>query len=237
MTIALVTSGQGYSNNLADTFTTTTYDTTGADLLYVIVGSAGNNPPGVTLSDSKSNTWTQLTLRTGGVNKHCLHWYAQNATVGTGHTFTAAGTDIFAALCFLAFSGTDLTAPFDVENGNTQGFASSSTTGSVTPGQDNSVLVTGIGGYNSSSGATVSIDSSFVSGPVPQQITNTDFGHQGAAISYQIQTTATTRNPTWTINASDGWGAVIAVFKPDSGPPPPEPPLAVGMRIGGTRYG
>ena len=65
-------------------------DTTGADLIVVLEAFSNNNGAG-TLTDSKGNTWSQLTKQgSGGIGATVL-WYARNAIVGPGHRFTITG--------------------------------------------------------------------------------------------------------------------------------------------------
>jgi hypothetical protein len=126
----------------ANTFTSGTLDTSGADLLVVVVteGTAG----AVTLSDSKSNTWNPLTEQSA-VAPACVIYYAKAAgKTGTGHTFTATGSSIFCVLNVMAFSGSDATAPFDQQNGAGGGsFTSTAAPGSITPTVDNELIISG----------------------------------------------------------------------------------------------
>ena len=82
-------------------------DTTGATIL-IAVGVADSGTPSIT--DSKGNTWNSLTQVGGSFPTYhrCRLYYVENPTVGTGHTFTVAGTN--ASACFAAFDATATTS-------------------------------------------------------------------------------------------------------------------------------
>src|SRR5260370_38961657 len=111
--------------------TTTAIDTTGADLLVVLLSYyAGTSI--ASFVDSKGNTWIPLTVQNGTFRSGQLY-YCKAPTVGTGHTITASGASTYTAVCFAAFSGSDQTAPFDVRNGSINGANAGSGPGSITP--------------------------------------------------------------------------------------------------------
>lgn len=203
MAIALVTHTLAQSAD-TNTVTTSSIDTTGADLLVVAVtwstGGTFTN-----LTDSKTNTWTQLTAKTAsGVSTS--FFYAKNATVGSGHTFSANGTAFFPSIAVAAFSGSDLTAPVDVENGGTTASGTSLATGSVTPGQDNELVIFACGDAWT---GTIAVDV----GSITDQAAIVGGTAFALAMAYQIQTTATARNPSWSWSPAARAEAVIATFK------------------------
>ncbi len=181
-------------------------DTTGANLIVISVTDDTGTNTG-TPTDSKSNTWTHLTFNTnGGVSTQL--WYSLNPTVGSGHTFASANNNLFGSITVAAFSGAAASSPFDVENGSNTASASSLQTGSVTPSQDNSLVI-----YSTGDAWTGTLTANIG--------TVTDFGGLiggnsfANGMAYQIQTTATAVNPTfsWTGGAARA-EASIAVFKP-----------------------
>lgn len=184
--------------------TTGAVDTTGASLLIIHVASFAAVD---SVSDSKGNTWTPLTSHGGANSRHTRFWYAANPTVGSGHTFTVSGTLIFPHIAVAAFSGAATTSPFDQENGATSADATTLATGSVTPGEDNELLVSGCCGAMTSSptinsGFTVTDDAPFGSG-----------NNMQGGLAYLVQTSAAAVNPTWNFNNTGGVGASIATFK------------------------
>lgn len=188
--------------------TTGAIDTTGADLLVVLVSdySGGSTR---TVSDSKANSWTpQSGDANGGAARARLYW-CKPSSVGSGHTFTDLSTSNYATIVVGAFSGTHAT-PFDVESTGTGTNVDPATAsaGSITPSLPNGLVIAGVAVDTSSATA---IDSSFivVDTIVPQSSGN----NQSGGMAYKIQTTAVPVNPTWTLTAPNAWAATIASFK------------------------
>lgn len=219
MAIALVTNsvaGLGVNGG-----TSGAIDTTGVGLLVVaIVWSAAFGTTQPVLTDSKGNTWTALTKQTGSGSPatsdcYLVLNYTNNAIVGSGHTFTLTGTACYGAIATQGFSGVATSSPFDVQNGTsvyTPGPTFTSVQpGSITPSANNYLLITAMSNYVDTSNSSRSIDLSF-------NITN-QIGFDGStflpiAMAYQIQTTATARNPTWSWSSAQiVASSVIASFK------------------------
>jgi hypothetical protein len=200
MAIAHITSLSATAG--AASVTTSATNTTGANLLVMVGGQSGGGA--LTASDSKGNTWNGLTLKsTGGID--CKLFWSTPTSVGSSHTFTisASGAPL-TAVGVSAFSGAKSSSPFDVENGAT-GSSNSLATGSVTPNEDNEVLVAACMSYDTS--ATPTIDLSFT------KASHTNGSSLlSPAIGYLIQTTAAAKNPTWSWN-NVIYDAVIATFK------------------------
>ncbi len=198
--------------------TATPIDTSGANLLIVMIADYGAGSGG-TLSDSKSNMWNALTVQmeTSNSTRGRLY-YAENAVVDSAQTFTYTGTGIYAAIGVMAFSGALTSSAFDQQNGdNTDPDPAGTTmaTGSVTPSEDGEILVAGISleiGPN-----TISVDSSFT-GLIQ---VNHGVNNEGLGMSYLIQTTAGAVDPTFSWSTNSQSAAVIATFKISTSPPPP----------------
>lgn len=191
-----------------DSGTTGSVDTTGATLL-VVIASAYNGDP--TITDSKGNTWNSLTSYAGTVRVKI--YYASNPTVGTGHTFSWSG-GTYTAIRALAYSGVATTSPYDVENGATSGGATTLSTGSVTPSQNDSLIVAGWSA-GSAAASNLSINASLaIRGTVRYGDGGSYFGLAGADY---VQGTAAAINPAWSWTGSDYCAANIAVFKPTAG--------------------
>ncbi len=210
MAIALIGSGVAAGGS-TNGVTSGAYDTTGAKFIVVaaITYALGGT---TTVSDSKSNTWTALTKYTTGTQPAVQFFYCASPTVGSGHTFTVSNTGGFPSICVMAFSGVKLSSPFDSgQDAGNHGSGTSLATGSVTPSRDNCLVVTVVGFDSSQSGPTV--NSGFAS-PAPL-LSNYSAGvHMGGAMSYLIETTATAKNPTWTLNSAT-IAAAVAVFLPN----------------------
>lgn len=184
--------------------TTGAIDTTGANLIVVSVSFYNTTAPALT--DSKGNTWTALTARTTATNPGVRLFYCYNPTVGSGHTFTATQAVSFPTIGVSAFSGV-AASPFDQESGaSTSGAGTTYQPGSITPSENNCLLVTTV----STNTTTHTINSSFVIGGTVDQ---SGGNHMGGGIAYKIQTTAGAENPTWSYTASSSRAAAMASFK------------------------
>lgn len=187
--------------------TTSGINTTDCDLFVIVVGFYSASPI-TSVSDSKGNSWSSLTLYNSSAYAIRIY-YCKPTSVDTSHTFTVSGTTIYASFGVLAFKNTAQSSVVDVENGTgTIATGSSRQPGSVTPSQNNSLIITGIvyDGINS-----FSIDSSFT---VEQQLSYIGGTRMGFGVAYLIQSTAAAVNPTWSWTGSYSTNANIAVFKP-----------------------
>ncbi|MFM2357274.1 MAG: hypothetical protein RJA61_11 [Candidatus Parcubacteria bacterium] len=196
--IANTGAGSSGGNNV----TTGAIDTTGANLIVVVVSwySGAAN----TLSDSKGNTWTALTAYAAGNTQQRIY-YAYNPTVGSGHTFTATNSS-YPSIAVSAWSGA-ATSPYDVENGSSGSGITSKQPGSVTPSENNELIITGLG-FDTSN--TLSINSGFT---ISNQLNYTVGNYMGGAMAYLVQTTSAAVNPTWSWSSSMGVSTGIATFK------------------------
>jgi len=180
-------------------------NTTGASLLIAYSGVyIGTSNPA--FSDSKSNTWTGLTNIADSQNSRL--WYAYNATVGSGHTFTISGdSDLFnQAFCVIALSGALTSNPFDIQNTNSNSLQSTIAPGSITPSQDNEIIVTGFA--SGAQNTTPAIGSSFTLAD-----STIGSGHGVIGIAYLTQMSSSAVNPTWTGEPANNNQASIASFK------------------------
>ncbi len=180
-------------------------DTTGADLLVMIVGGVSMTN---TVSDSKSNTWNALTRYNWGTGECQMH-YAYNATVGTNHTFTFSEASSFPGIAVLAYSGALTTSdPFDQESG-TGSQAASRQPGSITPGFDGALFVTANEFTNSHNAP--SVDSGFT---IQESLSWSSGVNVGVYAGDLVQTTAAALNPTWSWTGSEQGVTIMATFKP-----------------------
>lgn len=207
MAIALITntSASGLANA-----TTGSINTTGADFLVLSISCDSAHT--ATPTDSKGNTWTQLTSYTASEPRVRL-WYSIPTSVGTSHTFASNGANLVGSIFVAAFSGVKQTAPADLQNGANGTGSATLATGSITPSEDNCLVISALA--HNALGSPISIDSGFTElGP------EIDFGsgdHYGGQLAYKVQTTAASVNPTWTRGVGTvGMAATVASFKAQS---------------------
>ena len=184
--------------------TTGSIDTTGAD--FIVIGLAVDDGYNDTPTDSKSNTWTQVANTYTNTNVRVRMWYSVPTSVGSAHTFTAPSSPI-GTIFVVAFSGVAQTTPEDQISG-ANAFASTLKPGSITPTEDNELIVS-IFGINSA-GAPMSIDAGFTE--TDEQEFDSGVSYGGAA-AYLVQTTAAAADPTWTRTNTNGMAAIQVSFK------------------------
>lgn len=207
----------------ADSVTTDAIDTTGATLLVAHLAYYTPTSTTPTISDSKGNTWTELAHNASASGIGGRMFWCVPSSVGGSHTFSSETiSNLFPCIAVVAFSGGHA-SPFDDDTAG-NGTGSTIQPGSITPAEDNEVLVTGV---SVGAAGTVSVDSGF---------TEPNAEASGAAfqvsIAYKIQTSAAAVNPTWTI-PSGGYGSVatMAAFKAAAaaGPPPVKRMMTGGL--------
>lgn len=196
------TSAVGGTGNI----TTGTINTSGANFLIILISSQQGTS--YTISDSKSNTWRALTLKaTAGTQQARLYYATTTTKIGASHTFTITGSNVYATIYVQAFSNVSQSSTFDKENG-ASGTGTSIQPGSVTPANNNALIISGLS-FNQSS-TMQAINSGFT------RTSWKNFGsgnNYGGAMAYLIQTTAAAVNPTWSnYSGGDTESAVIAVF-------------------------
>jgi hypothetical protein len=193
----------------AGTFTTAAIDTTGADLI-TISGGYFTTP---VVSDSKSNTWLSTNEETGSGNPKSRIYYAYNAIVGTGHTFTITQGSFIGTIVVQAYSGS-LTSGDPLDNqseGNAVGRQINLP--DVTPSVNDCLIATTYcNDFVDAAGLTV--DGGFTIRGSGSHIGGTAFGVGFADL---IQTTAAAVGPTWDDTNGGNSTAIQAVFKPAAG--------------------
>ena len=186
--------------------TTSAVDTTGANLIVISVACGNGASPAV--SDNMGNTLNYVTIRSdsqSGLSNTLF--YCSTPTVGAGHTFTVVAVNGFPAIFVQAWAGAAASSVLDQQNGAASANATSLQPGSVTPGNDNELLVTGLF-YTANT--VLSIDSSFTISDSAGEVGGTNYG---GGMAYLVQGSAAPVNPTWTEAGSNTQMATnIATF-------------------------
>src|SRR5678815_237187 len=189
--------------------TSSAINTTGANFLLVSVAhysDAGGQVSTSNLSDSKvGNTWNQLTWRgSSGQTAHRFFWCVP-ASVGSGHTVTISTPfNSYPVIAFYAFDNM-AASPFDVENGASTGGSGSgsySVGSNLTPTYNNEVFFSALACGDGTPGSVTPS----LSTPITDSF--------GGATAYEIQTTATARDPSWSwTGGNQGKVVANAAFK------------------------
>ena len=162
-----------------------------------------------TISDSKSNTWTALTVTSDGGGASNVIYYAKNATVGASHTFTFTCTACSGMVVVASFSGIDTASPFDLQNGAFSNSFTTLQTGSISPTAGYLVLV-GFEFAETFNVTAITIDSGFT---IIDQQWFSGGSNWGGALAYKTAAGGAV-NPTWTMPTSGISGSTrIASFK------------------------
>lgn len=188
--------------------TTSGINTTGANLIVAAV-SLYSGYSGLTFADSKSNTWTYLGIQSLG-DAWIAMYFCVPSSVGSGHTFTVGGSNVYSAVSVQAWSGAYAT-PY-TRRVNKGGSPDSSTVlvNPVTPSEDGCLIVTAVSDLDAVTGR--SINASFtISGEVALVGGNS----YSIGMAYRVMGSQASVSPTWTRPGSVGYmNAMQVVFLP-----------------------
>jgi hypothetical protein len=189
MTIGILThTGAGG----VDGATTPAIDTSGATLLVMAFAWWPGGNPTPAIGDSKSNTWTPMTVIDASGELAMRFWYVASPTVGLGHTFNFSGVSAYGGLTVCGFSGTKLALPWDGQevSGASDPQSSPLTLPSLTPVQANSLVVTA---------AAFDNDSSSMTGVTGAALLQREEGNTGQACHFAaiVQTARVACTPAW----------------------------------------
>lgn len=215
MAIALVNSASGAD---ADGLSVGPVDLAGSSLIvlayvFYIAGTL-TTPP-----NDGVNSYTNLRSEFPPDDSVVRIYYAENPTVSSPLTFTTSGSGIFNALIVAGFSGVKTSSPIDQHDGAILGSPSTSIQpGSVTPTEDNELIVAQLG-YGDPI-ADLAINSGF---STPIHFPFESGVNFGVSFSYLVQTSLGAVNPqfSWSGVGSDA-GTNIATFKAETGGPTPQ---------------
>jgi hypothetical protein len=196
--------------NQFDIVTSSAINCTGADLIFITVAGGTNATPPPSISDSSGNTWSAVPNVNGlGSSGRAQVVYVHNPTVTSSQTFTITAITNnweYPSFTVYAYSGSITSgAVLDVYNDST-----TTSPGSITPSQGNSLIVTGIQDQSTSPS---SVNDSFTNQLQAAFRGGENYSCQSATL---VQATAAAINPTWSSTNTPGQ-CVIAAFKPAAG--------------------
>lgn len=213
----LITSGAVQGSGTS-TLTSPSFNGIGADLIVIVVtwsGSGGGTTPAG--ADSSGNTYSGINI-SSTTQPQVGVLYTHNPTVTSSMTVGVTPAVEYPCMQYYVYSGSIASgAVLDVSSFNNAG---ATQPGSVTPSQNNTLLVTGVADEST---ATDSVTGGFASSaPGFQQAFFRNAINYGGAASTLVQTTAAAVNPTWTSanGASPTNSTIIAAFKPAAGAAP-----------------
>lgn len=194
------------ASTTATSVTTAAVNTTGANLLVIWTAEVAESTPG-TVADSKGNSWVPVASQpavTAGLGSRVRCWACLNPTVGSGHTVTVTADK--PAVSFEAYATGSSAASVDATVGtSTTTVVTSLATGTLTPAGNNE-LVLSAAAFASNPSASVAAGYTALNS-VAFSATN-----RGLSTAYQIQTTGTARNATWTVSTPSALGVAQVAF-------------------------
>lgn len=211
MSVAYLTNATGAGVNGTGNMT---LDSSGANLLIAVEGwySYGNTHP--TPTENKGNTYASTSQYDTSTPTSVQLYYSNQAspTVGSGHYFDFAYSGAYIGGVFASFSGANAGGSvLDGSQGGTT-VSSSLTLPSITPTENNCLVVTAIM-FEDNSGGAINVPSGYT------LINSVAYSgnNEGIALAYQVQTTATATAPQWNITNSAAIAGIVAVFKGPGG--------------------
>jgi len=213
MAITFVVAASGASANQHDATTSPNVSSLGSDLL--VVAGVGLDNATLVIAEG-STTFTPLTKYSVSAGNEMINLYYTigHDLAGSGFNVSATGTGNFPGVAFCLFSGVHA-SPFDNENGvATSSAATTRQPGSITPSENNCVVVTAVQTVYDNAGIACS-GFTVPSNGSAAAVVGQGFG---IAIAYVIQTSAGAVNPTWSGTGSpDFRSSAIASFKSAAG--------------------
>lgn len=206
ITLGVGTTAHGATSS-STTCTTSAITTTSGSDVYVVLAWANTSSPG-TVTDSKSNTWTQVgtTIYSATDGTGMTVYKATNIAGGSGHTFTVTGASGAGYICMAVqeFKNTNHTT-----DQTHQGTATSGTgpyvSGNITTTNANDALI-GFGYVDSEAASQAITSNSPLSIAQSLAYGNT---YLGCAISYQFVTTTQTVQASFSGSPNGTWGGAL----------------------------
>jgi len=233
MAIAVDASSPGLkvATGTVDTITSNAFSPP-AGSLVVVSGTAVFDSGTLTVTDSKSSTWTQLVTSSNLGNAITTIWccYFASApgsmTVSVNSSFTRLGIDV------TVLTGTDTTQS---GGGTLTGSPTGSTVynGTLTTVRDNSYIV-GVAAVTKTSSGTVATLTPVTNWTTDGNSTAYDFNQFRTTIGHRAVTTAAGYSAGWTASTGSGMNGAFAFaeIKEPSGPPPPQTKTATDSGTG-----
>jgi hypothetical protein len=191
-----------------DGSTTAPINPSGATLLIAHVAYLWDNLTSPSILDSNLNTWLVVNdVQNGLLNLSSKLFYAANAIVSPGQTFTVNGPGLRPLLEIAAFGGVATANVLDRRN--TNGSADTVTTaqpGAITPLIYNELVISAIASDGSQ---PLKIDSGY---SIIDQAPASGLTNMQGGLAFLVQGKAGSTNPTWTLQQSSP-SLQIASFK------------------------
>jgi hypothetical protein len=167
-----------------------------------------------TVTDNAGNTYTRVRTNTDGVSPRIALYVCLAPVVSSSMTFTYTGGGGTVAYPSIYVVGLHSTYPLvvDQQNGTGLSSATSGQPGSITPSQDNCIVFTACNSTGSFGvPAPPSVSSTYSTNIMRAPFVN--LRNFAGGMAWNIQTTATATNPTWTYAGSFPSALLIVSLK------------------------
>lgn len=213
-TVTAVAGAHVSAYTTAGSITTAGINTTTATFIVAVITGNYVYDSTMVVSDSKGNVWIPLTVGEqdiAGYGPSSRLVYSFPTSVGSGHTFTVNSGDAV-GIAVQAFTGVLAGNPVDAQSGGSA-LAQTVTLGTITPSQNNELIVTGVGQATYQDG-TFSIGSGFTLAESAPSSGTTNYGY---GLAYKIQGTLAAVAPVWNYGTDPpALAARMAAFKASS---------------------
>lgn len=213
MSFALIASTSA-SSGTGTGVSTTAINTTGANLIVVVLASSFN--AGEAITDSVGNTFIVADTRTSSLFTETIYYCYNPITSATYTVSSGAIANTFPAIVVTAFSGS-ASSPLDQVTGGTTNVA-----GPITPTLANELIITGY-----TSNTTITPAATGIATVISRAMVSAFAIAVG--LGYTIQTTATAVTATWTSSTIQASSIVSFKSASASGGSSFEPPLSANM--------
>lgn len=211
MALARVGVHTGTNTTFASTVTTASWTSTAGNMLIAIAEADTVAANGVTVSDSKGNTWIRVASNAIAATFDLETWVAYNITGGASHTVTAVDTGggVDSLLIVEEWSGAATTSALDKTTGTT-GLASTALNSGATAATTQAAEVV-IGAGVASGNVTMTAGAGY------SNLTKVNTTFSTLAFESQIVASTGAQTATMTSGTAGSWVCQVATFKEAAG--------------------
>lgn len=164
-----------------------------------------------TVTDNQGNTYTLLGTYAGSTYRISIYG-AKMVNTSATHTISyTTGVLAYSSISVLTLSGVDTSITYlDRVNGSASGVDYLKQPGSITPSANNEIVINAINSAGNTGTGPPTISSPYVISGATRWVSGAFFS---GAMAWNIQTTATATNPTWTCPTSNSHAAMqVSLF-------------------------
>lgn len=187
--------------------------------VFVVAATWDSGQTFVSLTDSKSNTYTEIQSELNASSRRSRMWYVENGAGGANHTVTLTlnGSSGFPALFFIELTGMALSGALDQSQRRGDAATPFTLAAGLTTAEADEILVTFLSAWNGSNPITFG-EGGLPSSTIQEEV---DSGATwNGALATDIVSSVAAYNPSWTMDnpaASQEQHVWLVTFKAASG--------------------